>query len=91
MVLRARLCRECFQKGYDDTAATRFLLTGKELQKCEFCGLMKPLVVKYYKWGEHESCGNGSVNKDAVKHLGVNPNYSCWGDRYPYNDRPVTD
>lgn len=90
MVLRPTLCRECFKKGYDDTAKDQFLLLSKDNYVCEFCKTEKPLVVRYFKWGEHTTTADGKRVKDAVRHLGVNPNYSCWGDTYPYNDRVVT-
>lgn len=91
-MLHVKLCRECFKKGYDDTAPDRFLLLSKEEEQCEFCHKNKRIVIKYYKYGEHEVTPEGLYNKDNVRHLGVNPNHSCWGpDRYPYNDRVVTE
>ena len=84
LVFRPTLCKECFKKGYDDTAKDRFLLLSPNNMKCESCQCEKPIVIRYFKWGEHEVTEDGLRIKDAVRHLGVNPNYSCWGDRYPY-------
>ena len=92
MMIHPRLCRECFKKGYDDTASDKFLLLSGNLSECEFCRQQKHIVAKYFKYGEHEVTPDGMRIVDNVKHLGVNPNYSCWGpDRYPYNDRVVTE
>lgn len=84
MMIRPTLCKECFKKGYDDTATDDFLLVGQEPKLCDFCKTVKPVVVKYFKWGEHTTTANSTRVVDTVAHQGINPNYSCWGSEPPY-------
>lgn len=76
-------CKECFKSVVDDTAQDRFLLMSSEKFICPSCGRLDYVVGKYFKYGEHSVDSNGHVI-GVARHVGVNPNYSCWGDRHPY-------
>lgn len=78
-------CKKCFKSVVDDTAADRFLLMSKDIVKCPSCGRMDRVVVKYYKYGEHEVTPDGLRNADAARHIGVDMNKSYW------KEDPVTE
>lgn len=83
-------CKNCFKAVVDDTASDKFLLMSSGEQKCPSCGQIKPLVMAYFKYGEHTVTDDGKRIVEGVKHLGVNPNYNCWDSySYPYKDRTV--
>lgn len=91
MILRAKLCKECFKKGYDDTASDAFLLLDSTLKTCEFCKHEKYLVMKYFKWGEQEVSQNGMSLKTPVRKVKINPQFSYWGNQDPYIIIPVEE
>ena len=85
-MFRFNACRDCFKVSVDDTASDRYLLLSKAECMCDICHKPKHVVVQYFKYGEQEVTENGRRLKYGVKHIGVNPNYSCWGDQNPYKE-----
>ena len=77
-------CKKCFKSVVDDTASDRFLLMSSDDMICPSCGRKGPVVAEYFKYGEHTVTEDGKHIVGAARHVGVNPNYSCWGDTYPY-------
>ena len=79
-------CKHCFRAMVDDCASDKSLLMTEESAKCPYCGSFEPLVCVFFKWGEQEVTADGKRVISAARHVGVNPNYSFWGNCYPYAD-----
>ena len=77
-------CKSCFRSIVDDKAPDEHMLMSPDNLKCEACGKPGSVVAEYFKWGEHKVTADRKHIKGAARHVGVNPNYSCWGDTYPY-------
>ena len=77
-------CKTCFKAVVDDTASDKFILMSGKAQKCPSCGQIKPLVMAYFKYGEHTVSPEGTRIEDLAPHQGINPNFSYWGTEAPY-------
>ena len=77
-------CKKCFRAGVDQLASDRHLLMSNGPRKCEGCSQFVPVVLVYYKYGEHTVTEDGMHVVGAARHVGVNPEYSHWGNTYPY-------
>ena len=79
-------CKECFKSLVDPTASDRILLMSSREKECACCRKVKPVVVEYFKWGEHIVTDDGTHLVGEARHVGVNPNYSFFENSYPYAD-----
>ena len=76
-------CKTCFKSVVDDTATDRYLLMSGPDAVCSSCGRKGPVVVTFFKYGEHSVDETGRV-KSSARHVGVNPEFSYWGGQSIY-------
>ena len=79
-------CKRCFKVAVDKLASDKHLLLSKDNMKCDYCKQELPLVVYYFKYGEHEVTEDGKRVVNAPAPQKVNPNYSFWGTEPLYVD-----
>lgn len=76
-------CKTCFKTVVDDTATDNYLLMSGPETICSSCGKQGPVVVTFFKYGEHRVTPEGRILSSA-RRLKVNPEYSYWGSEPPY-------
>ena len=83
-MIQLGLCKECFRNSHDKTASDKFMLLGKDVERCTNCNNVTHLVVDFFKFGEHSVTDDGLHIVGSARYVGLNPNYSCWSNQSPF-------
>ena len=73
-------CKRCFKGLHGNFISDKVLLMSGQNERCHNCARTdEPVVVEYFRFGEHTVTSDGKHVIGSSKHAGINPEYTFFG------------